>query len=91
MLTLKLYSSGVDVFERFTFVYLCVSPYSQVVLGRIVESSHLKKKKALLLLTITDVLTTCAVVRLSKSPLFLSWLVMPFYALKLASLAFNNL
>ena len=90
MLTLKFYSSGVDVFERFTFVYLCVSPYCQVVLGRIVESSHLKKK-ALLLLTITDVLTTCAVVRLSKSPLFFAWLVMPFYALKLPSLTFNNL
>ena len=44
MSTLKFYSSGVDVFEHFTFVYLCVSPYSQVVLGRIVESSHLKKK-----------------------------------------------
>ena len=28
------------------------------------------EKKALLLLTITDILTTCAVVRLSKSPLF---------------------
>ena len=44
MLTLKFYSSGIDVFKRFTFVYSCVSPYSQVVLGRIVESSHLKKK-----------------------------------------------
>ena len=76
MLTLKFYSSGIDVFKRFTFVYLCVSPYSQVILGRIVESSHLKKKHCLLL-TITDVLTTCA--------------VMPFYALKLASLTFKNL
>ena len=44
MLSLKFYSGGIDVFERFTFVYLCVSPYCQVVLGRIVESSHLKKK-----------------------------------------------
>ena len=29
-----------------------------------------EKKKALLLLSITHVLTTCAVVRISKSPLF---------------------
>ena len=90
MSTLKFYSSGVDVFEHFTFVYLCVSPYSQVVLGRIVESSHLKKK-ALLLLTITDVLTTCVVVRISKSPLFFFLVGYPILCIEARFANFKNL